>query len=56
MYAGVVGVTVTGYLLHAASGTAGWWAAFVLASALCLAGSFIFSVHAQGSHVFGDQI
>ena len=54
--AGVVGVTATGYLLHAASGKAGWWAAFALSSALCLLGSFFFASHAQGKHIFGDQV
>ena len=53
---GVVGVTTTGYLLHYASGRAGWWAAFSLSSVLCLLGSFLFTSCAQGKHIFGEHV
>ncbi|KAK9806410.1 hypothetical protein WJX73_003076 [Symbiochloris irregularis] len=53
---GVIGVAVTGVMLKHSDGMAGWWAAFLLCAAQCLAGSVFFLFFAKGERLFGEQI
>jgi ACS family sodium-dependent inorganic phosphate cotransporter len=53
--AGVVGVAVTGYILDAAGGASqlsGWWTSHIVASAILLAASLLFSICAKGTRLF----
>ena len=51
-------MAVTGHLLQWAGGAgavAGWYQAFALSAALCVAGSFVFLGFARGERLFGGD-
>jgi len=51
---GVIGVSVTGYILSAwgSESNGGWYVSFMLAAALCVFGALVFARHAKGSPQF----
>ena len=53
--AGVIGVAVTGRILDAGGGAGeiqGWWSAYVVCAAICVAATLIFALFAKGKRLF----